>query len=88
MAISEAVKRFWPPGPYAIGAATARIVEALLMGSRQLHPATTVLDGEPGPSGVATLLPLELGRGRILRRAMPSLSPREGSYLFSTDPRV
>ena len=76
-AISDGVGKLWPPGPQAIGAATARISEALAFGSRQLHQALTVPDGDPGTRGRATLLPLELGNGRILRRVMPTLSAQE-----------
>jgi len=86
-AISDGVGRLWPPGPQAIGAATAPIAEALAFGSRRLHQALTVSDGEFSTRGLATLLPLELGDGRILRRILPSLSVQErtGSDLFSTD---
>lgn len=86
-AISDSVGRLWPPGPQAIGAATARIAEALAFGSRRVHQAMAIGDGELGPRGVAVLMPLELGAGRIVRRITPSLSPQErtGSDLFSTD---
>lgn len=83
LAISEATPRLWPPGPYAIGAATARVVEALLFGSRHLHHATTVLDGELGVRGSAVMLPLELGRSLVLSHVMPSLSPQEQTELMN-----
>jgi malate dehydrogenase len=77
LAISHSLPRFWPPGPYAVGAATAVIVEALLFGSRQLHAALTVGDHGLGPAGSAAMVPLQLGRLRILSQAVPSLSPLE-----------
>jgi len=88
-AISDSVGRLWPPGPQAIGAATAQIAEALAFGSRRMHQAMAISDGDPGTRGVAALMPLELAPGRILRRITPSLSPQErtGSDLFSTDRR-
>lgn len=76
-AISQSVPRLWPPKPYALGAATAPIVEALVDGSRRRHHAMTVIDGEFGARGVAVTLPLELGRGRVLSHTLPSLSPQE-----------
>jgi malate dehydrogenase len=76
-AISESLKKLWPPSPRAVAAPSARIVEALVFGSRQLHQALSLLDGELGPRGAAGLLPLSLGRGRILARVLPSLSPQE-----------
>jgi malate dehydrogenase len=86
-AISDSVGRLWPPGPQAIGAATAQIAEALAFGSRRVHQAMAIGDGELGRRGAAIMMPLELGSGRILRRITPSLSPQErtGSDLFSTD---
>lgn len=81
LAITQALARLWPSGPHAIGAATAPIVEALLMGSRQFHPALTMLDGELGARGHAVMLPLELGRGRVLGHVLPSLSPQERTEL-------
>jgi hypothetical protein len=62
LAISDSVKRLWPPGPYAIGAATAPIAEALIDGSRRRHAALAILDGEFGARGVAAMLPLRARR--------------------------
>ena len=76
-AISEMLRKIWPPKPQAIGAATAQIVEGLLAGSRRHLFATTVLEGEYGERGVATMLPLELGDRKIIRRIEPSLSSQE-----------
>jgi malate dehydrogenase len=83
LAISRSVGRLWPPGPHAIGAATATIVEALIFGSRRLHPALTVGDHGLGPAGSAVMVPLELGRLRILSHVMPSLSPQERTAALS-----
>jgi malate dehydrogenase len=77
LAISGALPRLWPPGPFAVATATAAIVEALMFGSRRLHAALTVGSHGLGPDGSAVMLPLELGRLRILSHAMPSLSPQE-----------
>jgi len=77
LAISQAVPKLWPPKPYAIGTATSAIAEALVSGSRAHHYALTVVDGEFGARGSALMLPLQLGRGRVLSHALPSLSPQE-----------
>jgi len=86
LAISQMLPRLWPPAPQATGAASAVVIEGLVSGSRQLHHALTVLDGNPGPRGTTTMLPLELGRGRILRRVLPSLSPQERTSLGIVNP--
>ncbi|HEX5068622.1 MAG TPA: hypothetical protein VFV78_00295 [Vicinamibacterales bacterium] len=77
LAISQSIARLWPPGPQAIAAPSARVIDALLYGSRQSLSAMTMLDGELGVRARAGLLPLELGSGRVLQRRVPALSPQE-----------
>jgi len=77
LSISQALPRLWPPGPFAIGAATARVVEGLINGTRRLECATTVVDGDLGVRHTAVMLPLRLGHQRVLSYEMPSLSPQE-----------
>lgn len=88
LAISNTLPKLWPPGPQTIGAATAPVVEALLAGSRRVHHAMTVIDGDLGVRGVAAMLPLELGNdrgnGRVLARVIPSFSPQERTTLLSS----
>lgn len=77
VAVADTLKKLWPPKPHAIGAATAIVVEGLLFGSRRHIYATTVLAGEYGERGVATMLPLALDNRRVMRRIEPSLSGME-----------
>jgi malate dehydrogenase len=77
LAISQQLKKLWPPQPYAIATATAQVVEGLIAGTRRDTSGVTILNGEFGQRGVACLLPLTLGNGRVLSRIMPSLSPQE-----------
>ena len=77
LSLTATLGKFWPPGPQAIAAPTALVIEALLMGSRRRHTALAMLDGELGARSVAGLAELELGRGRILSRSLPTLSPQE-----------
>jgi malate dehydrogenase len=77
LAVGQSLRRFWPPSTRAIAAPTTRIVEALLGGSRDLHQAMTILDGEFGSRGGVAMMPLSIGPGRVLARVMPSLSPQE-----------
>ncbi len=83
LAISQSIGRFWPPGPHAIGAATAEIVDGLLFGRRRRVSGLTVADHGLGPAGTAVLLPLELGRLRILSHGVPSLSAQERTALVN-----
>ena len=83
LALSASLAKLWPPGPFAIASATAPVIEGLISGSRQLHPAMTILDDVPGARGRAVMLPLELGQGRVLSRQMPALSPQERTELMN-----
>jgi malate dehydrogenase len=79
LAIAQSLSRFWPPGPQAIAAPTALVVEALISGSRQPLPGLAILEEEFGARGAAGLVLLELGHGRIQRRMLPTLSPQEST---------
>lgn len=83
LAISKTLKSLGPPGPQAIAAATARVAESLNCGLRETHQAVTMLDGELGARGVAAMLPVELGDGRVLRRIVPSMSPQERTEIVN-----
>ncbi|MGH9255604.1 MAG: lactate/malate family dehydrogenase [Vicinamibacterales bacterium] len=81
--IQARVPHLWPPGPYALGAAASRIVEALLTSSRQSFSVLTQLGGEFGvrnrPGGVWARL---AARG-IVQTVVPELTPRERVQLQS-----
>jgi malate dehydrogenase len=84
LAMSQSIGRFWPPGSYAIASATARIVEGLAHGSRQLWSGLTVAAHGFGPAGTAVLLPLELGRYRVLSHVVPSLTAQERTAVVNS----
>jgi hypothetical protein len=84
LALSDQLAKLWPPGPFAVASATALVVEALIAGSRRLHPALTILDGELGARGRAVLLPLDLAHGRVRSHVVPSLSPQERTELLNS----
>jgi malate dehydrogenase len=77
LAVGQSLKRFWPPSARAIAAPTTRIIEAFVRGSRDLHQALTILDGDFGSRGGVAMMPLAIGPGRVLARVIPSLSPQE-----------
>ncbi len=84
LAIGAQVQALWPTGPHAIAAATAPVVEALTGHGRREWPVVTVLEGEMGVRGVAAMLPVRIGRGRIQERIIPTLSPQERNELLTT----
>lgn len=77
LGISDRAKGLWPPGPTALGSAAARVAEALAFGSRRELTCTVVGDGIAVPRGIAAAVPVQLGRGRILKVNRPALSSKE-----------
>jgi malate/lactate dehydrogenase len=75
--IEGRVARLWPPGPYTLGTAAARIAEALVTSSRRSFSVLTMLGGEFGVRGRVGALPVLLSSHGIVHVRIPSLNPRE-----------
>lgn len=75
--IEARAARLWPPGPYALGAAAARVTEALLSASRRSFSVLTQLDGEFGVRNRPGALPTRLAPHGILHTRVPELTTRE-----------
>jgi malate dehydrogenase len=75
--IAARVAHLWPPGPYALGLAAARVTEALLSSSRRTFSVLTVLGGEFGVRGRAGVLPALLSIQGIVATRVPTLTTRE-----------
>jgi malate dehydrogenase len=71
------VARLWPPGPFALGAAAARVVDAIVGSSRRTFGVLTVLGGEFGVRGRVGALPAVLSTSGIVHTRVPTLNPRE-----------
>jgi malate dehydrogenase len=67
----------WPPGPQALGAAAARVVEAMITSARRAPGVLTVFGGEFGVRNRVGVLPCLLGPGGITEVRPPALNPRE-----------
>jgi malate/lactate dehydrogenase len=79
--IRRRVPRLWPPGPYALASAAARVCEGLVAGSHRQHVCFVTLEGEFGVRGRAAALPVEIGaRHRII---LPPLTLHERVVLES-----
>lgn len=76
--LRERARRVWPPGPYTLASATARVCEAIVAGaaSRGLS-CFAVLDGELGARRVSAAVTVELGAAGITRILEPSLTVQE-----------
>ena len=69
--------RLWPPGPYTLGAAAARVTGAVLSRSRRSFSVLTQLEGEFGVRHRAGALPARLAARGIVQTRVPELSSRE-----------
>ena len=65
--VEARVARLWPPGPYALGLAAARVAEALVTSARRAANVLTVLGGEFGIRDRVGTLPCLLGPDRHRR---------------------
>jgi malate dehydrogenase len=69
--------RLWPPGPFALGMAAARVVAALVTSSRRTCTVLSVLAGEFGVRGRAGAVPALLSPAGIAQVRVPTLNTRE-----------
>jgi len=75
-ALSARIPGLWPPGPYALGSAAARIVEAIGIGSRRRFSCFVSIR-----PGAVTALPVELGPGGVVRILEPTLTRQERTLM-------
>jgi malate dehydrogenase len=75
--VEARVARLWPPGPFALGAAAARVAEAIVRSSRHACCVLTVLGGEFGVRGRVGTLPAVLSPSGIAHTRVPMLNTRE-----------
>ena len=69
--------RLWPPGPNALGAAAARVVEGMLDAARRSYNILTVLEGEFGVRDRVASVPALLGPHGVAYVRTPLLNRRE-----------
>jgi malate dehydrogenase len=67
----------WPPGPYALAAAAAKVIDTLLRGSGKLMSCFVAPDDSTGVRARVAALPVRLGADGIVEVATPELSVRE-----------
>jgi malate/lactate dehydrogenase len=75
--VEARMARLWPPGPFACGAAAARIAEAIVHSSRRAFSVLTVLGGEFGVRNRVGAVPAVLSTSGIVQTRVPSLNTRE-----------
>ena len=70
--ISSRVPALWPPAPYALGSAGARVAEALVNGSRRRYTCFAAIDNRH-----VVAVPVEMEKGGIKQTLDPALSRHE-----------
>ena len=75
-ALSSRIAGLWPPGPYALASAAARVAEALCSGSRRQYSCFV----DVGRGRIAAM-PVVLTRGGLARIVDPALSAQERTLL-------
>jgi len=75
--VEARVARLWPPGPYALGAAAARLVTAIVGASRQSVCVLTQLGGEFGVRNRPGCVSARVGPQGIVDIRVPELTIRE-----------
>jgi malate dehydrogenase len=75
--IEARAARLWPPGPFALGLAAARVTEALVGDSRRAFSVLMILGGEFGIRGRVGAMPVNLSPAGIANTRVPTLNPRE-----------
>jgi malate/lactate dehydrogenase len=72
--LSARIPSLWPPGPYALAAAAARVVEAIVNGSRRRYSCFVAI-GAGRPAVCA--MPVDLGPSGVTQVHEPSLTRQE-----------
>ena len=79
-AISGRIASLWPPGPFALSSAAARIVEAVANGSRRRFTCFVSVEEAPH-RGAVVAMPAEIGPQGIMRVVEPALTRQERTRL-------
>lgn len=74
--LAARIPGLWPPGPYALASAAARVAEAMANGSRRRFSCFVPLG-----RGVAAAMPIEVGEDGARRVLEPVLTPQERTQL-------
>jgi malate dehydrogenase len=75
--MSSRLPALWPPAPYTLAAAAARVAEALASGSRRRYTCFASIDVAGAGRGFIAAVPVEFVRGGIGRVLEPALSRHE-----------
>ena len=75
--ISSRLPALWPPQPYTLASAAARVAEALVTGSRRRCTCFAAIDETGAGRNVIAAVPIEIVMGGIGKALAPALSRHE-----------
>jgi malate dehydrogenase len=76
-ALSSRAAALWPPAPYTLASAAARVSEALVNGSRRRYTCFAAIDVTGAGRDMIAAVPVEIVKGGIERTLEPALSRHE-----------
>lgn len=79
-ALTARIPNLWPPGPYALASAAARVVEGIVNGSRRRFSCLVSIDAGPSRNSVVAM-PVEVGPPGIERVLEPALTRQERTQM-------
>jgi len=71
------IARLWPPGPYALGSAAARLVRTALSRAPRVHAALVAVTRDEGSPGRSAMMPITMAPAGIATLVTPALSARD-----------
>jgi malate dehydrogenase len=75
--LTERLPRLWPPGPYGLAAAAARVIEGFAGRSRAVLSCFVAPDDRLGKKMRTAAIPVRLDSGSIVETELPALSVRD-----------
>ena len=84
-ALSRRLPSLWPPGPYALASAAARVAEGIAAGSRRRFSCFVWIESGPLRGNVVAM-PVEVGFEGVRRIVEPSLTQQERTLLENAGP--
>jgi malate dehydrogenase len=85
--LAARIPSLWPPGPYALGSAAARVAEAIANGTRRRFSCFVAIDAGPERTAVLSM-PVQLGPEGIARVLEPALTRQERTLLENAMEKV
>lgn len=76
-AISSRLPAMWPPAPYTLASAAARVAEALVHGSRRRYTCFAAVNASGAGRSLVAAVPVEIVKGGVGRTLDPTLSRHE-----------